>query len=173
LLKQHFHGAIQSRKKESEMKRLKLGLQMMTVASSVLLITGFVCYRAGAFSWAFRGSAGNGDMVDPIPSGISAETAGQQSPTMFSSSKSAIIVGSESVVSVESPIPEQEKSPAESQPQRVGPTPIQEQERAPAESQRKRVRPQLMPGSKSAPVFVEPPGQPDAQVPGNKPPSGF
>jgi hypothetical protein len=78
-------------------KRPSAALKLAAVASSALLIAGFVCYRAGAFDWPGRPAS---PAVEPASApGESPPDATAQQPAdplvtdaMLSGSKSAIFV---------------------------------------------------------------------------------
>src|SRR5258708_1303770 len=65
---------------------MKTILQVVVVFSSVLLVSGFLAYRAGAFVTLF-GPATNPDQLPP-PGVSTAPTASQPDPTIMYSSKS-------------------------------------------------------------------------------------
>src|SRR5262249_50219429 len=114
-------------------------LKLAVVASSVLLLSGFVSYRAGAFNWLLQTStpqahSGSSPSVEPTPSQPRAPASAEPAPIMMSSSKSALVVPP-STTGVRPPATS--KQPA---------------------SDATAPRPAILPGSKSAPIFVPPQG---------------
>ena len=134
------------------MIRLNVLLKLATVASAVLLMAGFVSYRAGAFGWLSDSGTRSVD-AEGIPSSEgnlaedpSTDSAAQGERTIMSGSKSIKLSGGNPSVSLgeykpktEPPLP----NPADVQP------PATPEPPPPKATERERT---LLPGSKSAPV---------------------
>ncbi len=86
------------------MKRPNLLIKVATITSSVLLVAGFVSYRAGAFNWltgneaapaapGFLGGSKSKVLIEPTSqTPAQGQTPASPSPAFMSSSKSIILV---------------------------------------------------------------------------------
>jgi hypothetical protein len=134
-------------------------LKLATVVSSVLLLSGFVCYRAGAFHWLIGASARPADSVSSPTVGQSPAAPGEAAGTIMPGSKS-MVISDFSSFAVPVPSSGPEAQPAVPSQQPVAPP-------APA--------PVILPGSKDmVPLIVPPssiaPGCPTQQAAPEGPP---
>lgn len=125
------------------MKQLHPFLKLAAVVSSVLLVSGLVSYRAGAFNWLVEASAAPAateSSVNDILVSLPEESSGSLLFMVGSKSDAGLIR-----------LPPQQKTPA-AQPQPPSP------ETTPA-------KPTFLPGSKSAAIVVPTPGLADSPSP--------
>jgi len=131
-------------------------LKVAAVASSVLLLSGFVCYRAGAFGWLvanttiMSGSKSTFNVVDaalPATPGDQAPATVQQPPAGATQSVRVIMSGTKSmighqqIIGLEPAAPRTKSSPPATESQQpVPPT----------------VAPLIMSSTKSAEIFLPP-----------------
>lgn len=125
------------------MKQLHPLLKLATVASSIILVSGFVSYRAGAFNWLVEASAAPAD-PEPNVNDILVSVPEESSGSLL------FMVGSKSDAGLIR-LPPQQKSPA-----------TQPQPPSPASTPSK---PTLLPGSKSAKIVLPTPSLSDSASP--------
>jgi hypothetical protein len=162
------------------LKKPKLFVKLATVASSVLLVGGFVSYRAGAINWVTEpgtepadsrcNPAGDENLSDDSKSGpkIPKRTASKKPSNDQKQKSPTIMVGSKSFSLTEAPFP-----PSASNQPPVPSSPLPSEKNQPKTLwEIKDPMPTIMPGSKAPLGLMLPPILPSLpKKPGSKPPS--